>query len=63
MIIISILSFIRYWFREWYLSSSQWSIKNFLPKTYKLSSYDSIWFEGSATYFGKRFNKLTSQKS
>lgn len=46
--IIAIPSMIRYWYREYLVS-----VKH---KDYsELPDYDSIWFEGQATMFGKRY--------
>ena len=46
--VISIPSFVRFWYREWY-----WKYK--FPITGKaLPDYDAIWFEGQATKWGTK---------
>ena len=44
MIIVSLMSFTRYWYREFLLKNGK-----------QLNDYDSIWFEGTATYLGKYY--------
>lgn len=46
MIVISIASAIRYWYREYMYK---------VNKGNQLSHYDSIWFEGTATYLGETY--------
>ena len=46
--VISIPSAIRYWYREYLIRSGK-------KKTSELPPYDSIWFEGQATRWGKKF--------
>ena len=50
MISVSILSFIRYWYRE---------IRK--AKGLTNTKYDDIWFEGSATYLGQHYHKYTDK--
>ncbi len=50
MLMISLWSAARYWFRELVK-------KGFKPFNYELPTYDSIWFEGTATYLGTRFSQ------
>lgn len=45
-LVVSIPSAVRYWIRE---------IKHLINPTKKLSSYDSIWFEGTASSSGDKF--------
>lgn len=42
-VIISICSFVRYWWREWQIK-----------KGVQLKPYDSVWFEGQATKWGTK---------
>ena len=44
MIIVSIMSATRYWYREFLLKRGK-----------TLCNYDSIWFEGTATYLGNYY--------
>lgn len=52
MPIISIMSAIRYWYREYLVK-----IKG--KKYSELPDYDDIWFEGTATYLGEHYHKFT----
>lgn len=47
--VIGIPSAIRYWYREWVINCSK------RPRPLNLLPYDSIWFEGQATQYGKDF--------
>lgn len=51
MILISIASAVRYWYREIMLMEGI-SYTN-------MPAYDDIWFEGTATYLGKHYHKFT----
>ena len=46
--VVGLPSVIRYWCREW-LARHNWE------KYSKLSEYDSVWFEGSASMLGNKF--------
>lgn len=46
MIVVSIMSFIRYWYRE-----LKYYRKNLIPPT----AYDDAWYEGEATKLGDEF--------
>jgi hypothetical protein len=50
LFIISIPSAIRYWYRSWYYE------KYGADAYFKLTRYDSIWFEKTATRYGKRYS-------
>lgn len=62
MVWISLWSAARYWFRE-FIKKDTYSLPSFLRpfkslfEGYELPSYDSIWFEGTATFLGNRFDK------
>lgn len=64
MVWISLFSIIRFWFRD-FISKDISEIPNllkpfkelFIAIDYELPSYDSIWFEGTATYLGSNFIK------
>ena len=62
MIFITLWSIARYWFRE-FIKRDIYSLPQFLQsvkslfKYYELPSYDSIWFEGTATFLGERFER------
>lgn len=63
MILISLWSAARYWFRE-LVSRQLYDVPAFLRPLkefihelgYELPTYDSIWFEGTATFLGNRFD-------
>ena len=64
MLMISLWSAARYWFRElvnkefYEVPAFLIPIKNFITNIgYELPTYDSIWFEGTATYLGTRFSQ------
>jgi hypothetical protein len=48
MILISLASAIRYWYREYLIQIQK------VPY-YTLPDYDDIWFEGTATYLGNHY--------
>ncbi len=62
MVYVGIMSFIRYWFRE-FISRDISDIPKilkpikdiFITFNYQLSIYDNVWFEGTATYLGENF--------
>ena len=46
--LVAIPSAVRYWYREWLIRSGR-------KKARELPSYDSIWFEGTATSIGNKY--------
>lgn len=46
--LVAIPSAVRYWYREWLIRSGR-------KKARELPSYDSVWFEGTATSIGNKY--------
>ena len=56
MVILSLCSAARYWYREYIMYRNRQYVQNNQPEKYKkLKPYDSWWFEGQATNLGYEY--------